>query len=183
MLPSDIGWIGSLMRVAAMPVAYDAGRPLEIHRACSRGRVLTFHLPANARASELAPIIAELRAAGVTSLRAVAVELKPVASPHRPPRHLASLAGAPAVDAAQIGCVPCGAHSGLHGDFAREPLGTPVEQQLALQLDPNHAVHHARAETLARRRYHRRAARLSPAQNEPSVCRAPPFDLNATVGL
>jgi hypothetical protein len=72
-------------------------------------------------------------------------------------------------------------YSGLHGDFAREPLGTPVEQHLALQLDPNHAVHHARAEALVRGRRHRRAARLNPPQNEPPFCRTPPFDFNATV--
>jgi hypothetical protein len=43
MLPSDIGWIGSLIRVAAMPVAYRAGRPLAIHGACTRGA--DFRLP------------------------------------------------------------------------------------------------------------------------------------------
>ena len=63
-------------------------------------------------------------------------------------------------------------------DFARESFRAPVEAHLALQLASNHALHHARAEAPTRGRLDGRAARLGPAQDEPSVWRMRPLDPN-----
>src|SRR5438105_15545814 len=51
-----------------------------------------------------------------------------------------------------------------NGDFAEEPLATPIETHVAIQL-LDHVLHHARAEAAASGRRDRRATGFAPAQD------------------
>src|SRR5215472_19188754 len=68
------------------------------------------------------------------------------------------------------------------GDFAREPLRSPRETNLAPQVIGDHLFHHARAETLVRGWRDGGAVRLGPTQHESAVCRARPLHLNVALG-
>jgi hypothetical protein len=66
-----------------------------------------------------------------------------------------------AIAAAQIS-----GRSDIDGDVANQAVGTPIEIELAVELLAD-ARHHAGAETLARRRRHRRSAGFDPAHGQP----------------
>jgi hypothetical protein len=68
-----------------------------------------------------------------------------------------------------------------YGDFAHESFGAPLETHFSLQL-ANHAFQHPGAEALTRRRLDERAVRLGPAEDEASLCRTRPFDVNVPFG-
>ena len=64
---------------------------------------------------------------------------------------------------------------------------TPVllrasRRTFALQSASNHTLHNTRAEASTRGRLDERAVRLGPAEDEPSICRARPLDLDVAFG-
>src|SRR5262249_13866637 len=70
----------------------------------------------------------------------------------------------------------------IEGNLAREAFSVPLEMHFALVLVRNHPFHHSRAEPLTGRCLDWRPAQLGPAQDEPSIYRPRPLDLNMSFG-
>src|SRR5262245_26990142 len=70
------------------------------------------------------------------------------------------------------------AKSRRKGDCAGETIRVPVEPHVATLTTSYHGVNHMSAKTLVRRRVDGWTSRLSPAEQEPTICRARPLDAN-----